>query len=185
MPKRGRFSQGCIWYQNQGLLTLQRAPLSCSAPFIILSSCLEAMRLTLGNGRGMLGRQKSLTKAQAFTSAKICPPSAPTLKRKGRPLFDVYLFLSLRLKLKERVAFPYSDLPFVLRAHWGWKFSFFLPRLIFERRSWWMGGTPKETPNHLTQCKFLRNRVVQVSLFLHVLCLRNFTFHSLFHHLLQ
>ena len=45
----GRFPQSCIRYQNQGLLTLQRAPLSYSVPFIILSSCLKAVNLTLGN----------------------------------------------------------------------------------------------------------------------------------------
>ena len=44
-----RFPQSCIRYQNQGLLTLQRAPLSYSVPFIILSSCLKAAYLTLGN----------------------------------------------------------------------------------------------------------------------------------------
>ena len=56
----GRFPQSCIRYQNQRLLTLQRAPLSYSVPFIILSSCLKAMYLTLGNGIEILGSQNLL-----------------------------------------------------------------------------------------------------------------------------
>lgn len=44
-------------HQISGLLTLQRAPLSYSVPFIISSSCLKATHLTLGNAIENLGSQ--------------------------------------------------------------------------------------------------------------------------------
>lgn len=68
--RSGRFPLSCTGYQNQGLLTLQRAPLSYSVPFIILSSCLKATHLTLGNAIEIVGSQNYSRFPQLGSTAK-------------------------------------------------------------------------------------------------------------------
>lgn len=128
---------------------------------------------------------RNLWQLEPFTSAKICSPLAPTLKKDETLIWCLSIpFTALKIEREGGISLQRS--PICASSTPGMNFFLFSPETPIRKTELVSGGAPKETPNHLAECKFLKNIVLQVILFLPVLCLViNFTFHSLFHHLLQ